>query len=823
VDTLIQNLRYACRMLLKSPGFAIVAILTLALGIGANVATFSVVYAVLFRPLPYPHPEQLVRVFDDLRSSNAKNVGMSVPEFIDYRDRSGIFQDIVVIFPADSSITGSERPVRAETMITSPNYFTMLNAQAAIGRVFTMQDAVPGFIEKVVLSDGFWRRDYGADPKIIGKTLRLDSDLYEIIGVMPPDFHHPGRTLQGEVDAWCASGYIAQPFPVPPIRSARYLPGAMGRLKPGMSVAEAQARLDTFASQLRQEYPTDYPAAANWGPRLVPVQEDLVGSTRTELFVLFGAVGCVLLIACVNLANLLLSRSSGRRREFAIRVALGAGRAQLVGQLLSESVLLSMVSGVLALLTVIAFKSSILALAPTDIPRLNEVHLSAGVFIFAFLISILTGVLFGLAPALQSIGTDQVTSLREGSHGTGASKRHTRVSRILVTSEIAISLVLLVGAGLLLRSFWHLLEVRPGFNPDRVITAQIWISVPNDPTSDPYHAIPKRAAFLQEVLRRVSGLPGVEEASIGGANSLPMMPIRAKGPFAIQGRPTETERAPVAEFAAVTPGYFHTLKIPFIAGRSFTDSDTDTTQQVTIIDQTLAHRYWPNEDPIGKQIKGIGSPQAVWLTIVGIVGDVKSDGFDAPTVPHFYMPMRQAPDYSSIIFLRSAGNPETLGETIRKEVQSVDPNVPVFGVRAMNAVMEKSLAERRFALDLLAVFASVALLLAAIGIYGVMAYSFSQRTHEIGIRVALGAQRFDILRMVLREGMQLALVGLLSGLAGAAIITRFFRSMLFDVAPGDPMTFASVSAILASVAFLACYIPARRATRVDPLVALREE
>jgi len=825
MDSIFQDIRYAFRMLAKSPGFTIVAVLTLALGIGANVATFSVVYAVLLRPLPFPHPEQLVRVFDDLRSSNVKNVGMSAPELWDLQDRSGVFQDLSAVWPIDSDIAGGDRPVRAETLAISPDYFTMLGIQPQLGRVFGPQDAVPGFVEAVVISDGFWRRNYGSDPHIIGRTMHLDNDLYTIIGVMPPGFRHPGRTLQTDVEVWCASGYNAAPFPVPAVRAARFIPSAIGRLKPGLTVAQAQAQLDTFVANLSRQYPNDYPAVAGWAMRVVPVKEDLVGPERTELFVLFGAVGFVLLIACVNLANLLLARSSARRREIAIRLALGASRWRLMTQLLTESVLLSVISGLVALCTVVLFKNSILTLAPANLPRLSEVQVSAGVLAFAFVVSIVTGLLFGLAPALQAANPNQVDSLREGGRGSGAGRRHARLSRVLVISEVALSLILLAGAGLLLRSFWHVLEVHPGFNPNHVITAQIWIPVPNDPTTDPYRPVDKRAAFLMEILRRVSVLPGVEGAAISGTNGLPLSAGRNSFPFVIVGRPTDSERAPVAEFASATPDYFRVLQVPLLAGRNFAESDTDKSQQVVLIDQTLQRRYWPNEDPLGKQISfgGRVPGQNASFTIVGVVGDIKSDGFDAPTAPHIYLPVRQSPGYSSVVFLRSAGNPEALGESIRHEVQSIDPNIPVFSVRTMDEIITRSMAERRFALQLLGVFAGVALLLAAIGIYGVMAYSFSQRTHEIGIRIALGAQRVDIFRMAVGEGMQLVGIGLAIGLVGAAALTRSVRTMLFDVSPADPITFLAISATLAAVAFLACYIPARRATRVDPLVALRDE
>ena len=823
VGSFVQDLRYALRTLLKSPGFAIVAVLTLALGIGANVATFSVVHAVLLSSLPFPQPEQLVRVFDDLRGPNEQDVGMSAPELWDLQERSGVFQDISAVAPSNSAIGGGDRTVRAESLVTSPDYFTLLGARAQLGRAFTAQDTAPGFLEAVVISDGFWRRYYGSDPNILGRKMRLDSDLYTIVGVMPPGFRHPGRTLDTDVDVWIATGFNALPFPVPAVRSLRFIPGAIARLKPGLGVAQAQAQLDAYITQLSRQYPADYPAAASWGVRLVSVKEDLVGPQRTELLILFAAVGFVLLIACVNIANLLLARSSGRRREIAIRLALGASRARLMGQLLTESTLLSVVSGVVALVTVLLLKNAILSLAPADITRLNEVDVSARVLFFAFLISIFTGVLFGLAPALEAANPNQIENLREGARGSGAGRRHTRLSRVLVVSEIALSIVLLAGAGLLLRSFWRVLEVRPGYNPSHLTTVQIWIPVSNDAAHDPYALDVNRAAFLQEVYRRVSVLPGVEQLTISGNDTLPMNSGRNYSPFSIQGRPADSERNPIADIAVVDTEYFRTMEVPLISGRNFTASDTNKSQPVAVIDQTLARRYWQGEDPLGQQIKfGFGAGLQ-GVTIVGVVGDIKSDGFEAPSVPHIYVPLGLFAPVNAVAFIRSRGDVEHLGEAVRQEVAKVDPNVPVHSIISMDQIIARSMADRRFALELLGVFAAVALLLAAVGIYGVMSYSFSQRTHEVGIRIALGAQRQDILRMALGEGLRIIIIGLACGLAGAAIVTRLFRSMLFGVGPADPATFLAVSGILACVALFACYFPAHRATRVDPLVALREE
>jgi predicted permease len=823
VASFVQDLRYTLRMLLKNPGFTTVAVLTLALGIGANVATFSVVFAVVLRPLPFPHAEQLVRVFDDLRGTNEQDIGMSAPELWDLQDRSGVFQELSAVAPSNSAIGGVDRTVRAESLVTSPDYFALLEAKPQLGRVYTAQDAVPGFMEPVVISNGFWRRNYGSDPKIIGRKMRLDNDLYTIAGVMPPGFRHPGRTLQTDVDVWIAAGFNGLPFPVPAVRSQRMIPGAIGRLKPGLTVARAQARLDAYIAQLSRQYPTEYPAVSAWAVRLVPLKEDLVGPQRMELLILFGAVGSVLLIACVNIANLLLARSSGRRREIAIRLTLGASRAQLARQLLTESTLLSLISGVAALATVLFLKNAIVSLAPADIPRLNEVDVSAGVLFFASLISVLTGVLFGLAPALQAANPNQVENLKESGRGSSSGRRHTRLSRVLVVSEVALSIVLLTGTGLLLRSFWRVIEVRPGFNPSHLTTVQIWIPISNNPANDPYSVEEKRADFLLEVSRRVSALPGVEQASVSGNDTLPMNSGRNYSPFSIQGRAVESERNPIADIAVVDTEYFRTLEVPLIVGRNFSVSDTYKTKPVAVIDQTLARRYWPRENPLGQELKFGFGRGLQGLTIVGVAGDIRSDGFEAPSVPHIYVALGQFAPVNAVVFLRSRGDVEHLGEAVRHEVENVDPNVPVHSISSMDQIIARSVADRRFALELLGVFAAAALLLAAIGIYGVMSYSFSQRAHEIGIRLALGAQRMDILQMAIGEGMQLVAIGLAIGLIGAATLTRFVRTMLFDVSPFDPTTFTVASAALAAVASLACYVPARRATRVDPLVALREE
>ena len=839
MDNVRNDCRYAARRLRQSPGFAAAAILTLALGIGANVAVFTVVRSVLLSPLPFPHPERLVRVYDDLRGSNSRDVGISAPELWDLRDRSGVFEDISAIYPSDGNLTGGEKPQRIELLATNTNYFTMLAARPELGRVYTVNDELPGFAEGVVLSDGFWRRTFGGDPKALGKQIRIDGDLYTVIGVMAPDFRHPGRSLAGDVDVWMAPGFSGPPWPVPAQRSLRMIPGAMGRLRPGITIAQAQARLEAFSAQLSQQYRTDYPAPARWGLRLISVQEDLVGNMRVELLVLFGAVGFVLLIACVNLANLLLARSAGRQREIAVRRALGAGRTRLIVQLLAENVLLSLISGGMALGAVVFMKTWLLSLAPPELPRLSEIALSPWALLFAFAVSILTGLVFGLMPALETAGSDQIVSLREGSRGSGTSKRQKNTTRVLVAAEVALSLVLLIGAGLLLRSFWNLLEVRPGFEPHQMVTARIWLPVPNDPADDAYRLIEKRAGYYREVLRRVGALSGVEQAAVGSAESLPLGNKRRKNTFTIEGSAAESERVPVAEIASVSSGYFDVLKTPLRKGRVFTEHDNSTGQRVAVINEALQREYWKDSDPVGQHIQ-LNSGRAVQLTaadsrapgrqapainvtIVGVVGDIKTDGFDAAGTPHIYLPNPQAPSYNSVVYLRTAADPGVLGEAIRREVQAVDQTIPVFGIQTMDEVVARSLAARRFALEILGIFAIVAFLLACVGIYGVMAYAISQRTGEIGLRMALGARRGDILRTVLNDAALIVIAGVGAGVLGSLLLTRFLQTLLFDIKPTDPLTFGALTILLAGVALLASFIPARRASRIDPLLALRHE
>jgi predicted permease len=823
METLIQDVRYGLRMLRKAPTFTAVAVTTLALGIGANTALFSVVDAVLLRPLAYQQPEQLVSVKTDMPGINLTDRGMSQPELEDFQKRSGVFTQISAVWPISANITGREKPERVEANAVSTNFFTLLAARPALGRVFNDSDYRPGFSEGAVISDSLWHKMFGADPNVLGQAIRLDTDLYTIIGVMPPEFHHPGRTLRQDVEIWIAGGYAADPFPHPPVRTQRFIPGAIARLQPGMTMAQAQSRLDAFAAQLREQYPTDYPATAGWRVQLVPLQQEVVGNVSLMLFLLLAAVGAVLIIACVNIASLLLARSSARQREIAIRQALGASAWRLIRQTLTESVVLSLCGGLLAVPLTFWLKNILLTFVPSSLPRLSEVTVNGRTLLFVVAVSVITGLLFGLAPALQMSHWRLMEKLNQGARGVGIASQQHRFLSGLVVSEFALSLVLMVGAGLLLRSFWKVLEVQPGFNSDNLVTAQFWLPVPNDPNNNPYPTQEKLNVFMSEVLRRVDALPGVKEAAIGGGVTPLSAVIRNAVAFNREGQVAAAGETPTTELGVATPDLFHVLQTPLIRGRVFTEADDDKGEPVVLIDQTAAERYWPHEEPVGKRVQlQVGRTQKLWR-IVGVVGRSRSEGLDAPYAPHLILPARQIAFNSITVYVRAAASPEALEEPIRRAVQEVNPDLPVFGVRSVRSVISDSLASRRFAMQILGFFAATALLLAAIGIYGVMAYFVSQRVREIGVRMALGAQRGDVVKLVVRQGMSLALAGVLLGLVTSLLLMRLIAGLLFGVSSTDPVTLVIFTALLAAVAFLANYVPASRAARIDPMVALRHE
>jgi putative ABC transport system permease protein len=819
MQTLLQDIKYALRVFRKSPLFTAVVVLTLTLGIGANTAIFSMVNAVLLRSLPFREADRLQKVTFNNPGAGLRAVPFSVPEFDDLRTRAGIFEDVSVVWPVSVNLTGAKEPQRLELLVVSPNYFSMLGVTPQIGRVFGAEDFARGFATAAIISDGLWRRSYGADPNILGRSLRLDNDLYTIVGVLPPAFRHPGKTVARDVEVWCTAGYSADPFPAP-ARNLRLLPEAIASLKPGVSWGQAQARLDIMASELRREFPSDYPPLSQLSIVIEPLQRSLVGDVRPMMLVLMGTVFMIILIASVNIANLLLARASGRQQEIALRLTLGSSRSRMVRQLLTETLLLSLLGGIAGVTTATMALSSILRLLPHGIPRLSEVHVDWVVLLFALLISVLTGFLFGLAPALQSTRPDVFAAIREGARGSGYSPRTNRLRGALIVSELALAVMLMIAAGLLLRSFAGLLQTNPGFNPSSVVAASIWLPVPNNPKADPYNGLAPQAAFVRETLRRMRAIPGVELA--GMTSALPTSGQAIDAVLAIEDRPVESSQDLRAEVIRVSPGYFEVMRTPLISGRFFGESDEEGKQPVAIIDQSTARRYWGTSDPLGRRLRFPQFPNVPWLSIVGVIKDIKHDGLEVDGVPHIYVSMYQRQSRVMSIVLRTSLPASILEPQIRREVQSVDPGLPLFNVRSMRDVMDDSLASRRFSSSLVGAFAAVALLLASLGIYGLLAYMVGQKSHEIGIRIALGAQRSDILKLILRRGMFLSGSGIFAGMLLAAVAAPGIASMLYGVHPIDPLVFLSVPALFLVVAFLASFIPARRALHVDPIVALRD-
>src|SRR5713226_3189050 len=792
METVFHDVKFALRVFRKSPLFTAVVLLTLALGIGANTAIFSIVNAVLLRSLPFRDPHRLQKITFNNPGVGLRDVPFSVTEFEDLKSRAGVFEDVSVVWPVSVNLTGAKEPQRLELMVVSPNYFSMLGATPQIGRLFGSQDFALGFATAAVISDGLWHRSYGADPNILGRSLRLDNDLYTIVGVLPPDFRHPGKTVAKDVEIWATAGYSADPFPAP-ARNLRFLPGAIARLKPGITLRQAQARLDIMSGQLRQEFPSDYPPTAKWSIAIEPLQQSLVGDVRPMLLVLMGTV---------------------------ILIILGAGGFFLVVQRPTETMMLSWMGGLAGIATAAFALGPLLRFLPHGVPRLSEVRIDWVVLLFALFIPILTGFFFGLAPALQSTRPDVFAAIREGARGSGYSTRTNRLRSALIVSEMALAVVLMIGAGLLLRSFAGLLESNPGFNPSSVVAASIWLPVPNDPKADPYAGIAPQAVFVRETLRRVRAIPGVD--LVGMTSALPASGQTFNVPLAVEDRPVESSEGLRAEVILVSSGYFEVMRTPLIRGRLFTENDEAGKEQVAIIDEATARHYWGDRDPLGRRVRFGQNANAPWLSIVGIVKDIKHDGLDLDGVPHIYAPMYQRQGRVFSIVVRTSLSASILEPQSRHEVQSVDPGLPLFNVRSMREVMDDSLAPRRFSSTMVGGFAAVALLLASLGIYGLLAYMVGQKSHEIGVRVALGAQPSDILALILRRGMRLSATGILAGLLLAAVTAPMIAILLYGVHPIDPLVFLSVPVLFLLVAFLASSIPALRALRVDPIVALRE-
>src|SRR5712671_3308598 len=821
---LIKDLRYAVRTLCKTPAFLFITVSTLALGIGGNIAIFRLVQAVLLRPLPFPQPERLVRIFDD--RAGARNVGMSVPEFEDLRQHSDIFEQISVIFPAPTALTGGDRVERVEMLGTSPSYFDMLRAKPALGHAYTQADWVPGVVDGVVISDALWKRQFGGDPNVIGKRIRLDEDGYTIIGVMPPDFRHPGKGLIGDVELWSAAGFVALPYPVPPVRGLRFIPGAIGRLKPGLSIKEAQQRLDAFVGQLRQSYPTDYPSQSRWELRIEPVQSSLTSEVRPMLIVLLAAAAFVLLIVCVNVATLLIARSLTRMREFAIRQALGASRSRLVRQVLTESVLISLTGAAAALLVLRFARGSLLALLPQEVPRLNEIHGDWRVIALAVALSVFSGILFGLGPAFHATMTNPNDDLKEGGRTGGQHGiRQSRSRAALVTLEVALSVVLLISAGLLIRSFSAMLRERPGIDPRGVTVAQIWIPRPNNPDANPYLNPPQRARLARELVQRLEAAPGVQSVAVGLATNVPFLSnVRNLIAFSFSDNPTSAQEEYTADYGAVSPNYFDLLKLPLRKGRVFTDHDDYGATNVVVVNEAFVRKFFPQQDPIGQHVRDTGRDTGRASTdseIIGVVGDVLDHGLDQAPEPRLYGSILQRSRQLFAVFLRTSANLTTTRQLVTRIMEQIDPELPVYGVTTMDELISSSMARRRLALFLMSTFAALALFLAGLGIYGVTAFLVKQRFQEFGIRMALGAQIRDILVLAVRPGLVLVSIGAAAGLVLSMFVTRLMSSLLFAVSSTDLFTFVTVPLVLAVVAVIACLIPARYATRISPAEALR--
>jgi len=811
MGNLVQDLRYGFRMLAKSPGFTVVAVLTLALGIGANSAIFSVVNSVLLAPLPYPGASRLVSVYQKTADGNY-NV-FSTPNFLAWRDQMRVFEQFAAVRPAAFNLSGGDKPERIIGANVSVGMFPLLGVNPVLGRMFLDQEDQPAGRRVVILSYGFWQRRFGGDPNVLGKPLTLSGASYTVVGVMPRGFTLP----QGDHELWAP--LQLNPADVNGASRGIHWIWGLARLRPGISPEQAQKEADNVAHRLGQEYPqTD----AGQGLLLVPLIDDVVGNVRPVLWILLGAVGLVLLIACANVANLLLARASVRQREIAVRAALGASRPRTVCQLLTESFLLAVLGGTIGL--AIAFRSvpALVSLAPAaSIPRVEDIAVDGKVLIFTLIMTLMTGLVFGVVPALQASKCDLNETLKQAGRSSDSNLGHRRVRSALVVSEVAVAVMLLVGAGLLLRSFVRLRNVNPGFNVGHILSLQI--SVPGSKSS-----VEQLTEFRRQVVERVAALPGVASAAL--TRDLPLNGVDPSLFFSIEGRPPVAPgKEPVARWRMTTPGYFRTLGVSLLAGRDFTDQDTPTSDGVAIISQAMAKQYWPNEDPVGKVIRP-GYPGVTKLcTIVGVVGDVRQWlAIDEP--PTAYYPYSQIPaSLGPIIFgrvtlvVRAASDPSSLANAIRQEIHSIDGDAPVYQVSSMDQLLASAAASTRFQMVLLGIFAAVGLLLAAVGIYGLISYSVTQRTREIGVRMALGAGPGDVLRMVVRQGVILSLMGVGAGLAAALGLTRLMSSLLYGVTPTDFATFGFVPFGLMAVAALASYIPARRATKVDPMVALRYE
>jgi predicted permease len=825
-ENFLFDLRYAFRMLHRSPGFSLIAIAIIALGIGATTAIYSVIDATLLHPLPYPHPSELVRIEADLSGVGAHDVGISIPELKDLQN-SGIFQSVSLCFFGTDTLTGNTQPTRIAGKSVTPAYFAVLGVDAQLGRTFDPNDATPGFNNELVISDGLWKRAFGGDPHILGKILRVDNDPARVVGVMPAGFRDQGQTPDEiGTELWAAGGFAADPAP-PPMRGTRLPFGTIARLQPGLSPEAAQAHLDALVASLKKQYPADYPPQAAWTIRLTPLAETLVGNVRQSLILLFGAVGLVLLISCVNVANLLLARASARGHEMAVRQALGAARMRLVRQLLTESLLLFVLGGITGFAVLFCAQKFLLQFVPESLPRLNDISISWGVLGFAIVVSVAAGTIFGLAPAWLTSRLYLTATLRQEGRGSYGSRRRSRLRHVLVIGELALSLVLMIAAGLLLRSFYDLFKVQPGFNPTRVTSIETSLPVPNDPKTDIYRTATQEGVLLREVLRRNRTIPGVEETAVSERGAIPLGhgqgDLRPRQ-LIREGQDVPGREPPQINTLVVSPEYFHLLDMTLLRGRLFVDQDLEDTPSIAVINQAAARTYWPDQDPVGKHIHlQFRAASTDWTTIVGVIADARTESLADAGIPQMYLDIYQRPSKFLALYLRGQMDPATIAAQVRTQVQAVDPNLPVFHAETLDDILSSSLAVRRFSMEMVALFAGTALLLAGLGIYGTISFLVNEQSREIAIRLALGAQRRDILKLVLRQGLALAAAGAGVGLVGAFIVSHLMAGLLYGVSPNDLSTFAGVTAVLTAVAIAASYVPALRAMRLDPITTLHSE
>ncbi len=808
-----QDLRYGARMLLKNPGFALIAVLTLALSIGANTAIFSVVNAVLLRPLPFPHPEQLFTLWERNPKLGYEQNPPAAGNYVDWRAQNRVFAEMAIYNSRKFTLAQADQPERLAGAAVSASLFDVLGISPLLGRAFLPAEEQAGREQVALIGHSLWQRRFGADPHLVGKTIVLDSRNYTVVGVMPEGFQFPGGTGSFQryappppAELWVPLALTADDLNQ---RSAHFL-SAIGRLKPGISLAQAGAEMNTIQHRLEQQYPTQFFGSH---VKLVPLSEQASGAVRRSLLVLWGTVGFVLLIGCANVANLLLARAASRKKEMAVRAALGASRLRVIRQLLTESLLLAVAGGVGGILLAAWGVAALSAIIPTSFPRREGIAIDYWVLGFTLLVSVVTGVIFGLVPALQAAKTELTEALKEGGRSAAEGGSRNRVRSLLVVAETALALVLLIGAALMTQSFLRLQRVNPGFRTDHVLTMELALPPVR-------YVRAQRVAFFQQLIERSRSVPGVQ--AVAASRQLPLTGDSFNYAFSAEGRQPLPGESPSADVRFVTPGYFSVLGIPLVKGRTFSESDGPDAPSVIVINEALARRYFPNEDPIGKRARlGINNFTG---NIIGVVGDVKHMGLDAAVHEEVYTPYAQTPFWTDMtLSVRTSGDPLSVAAAMRDVIKGLDNALPVSRQRTLETIAAESVAQPRFRTLLLGLFGLAALLLASVGIYGVMSYAVVQRTHELGVRVALGAQTADVLRLVIGQGIKLVLSGVALGVLASFGLTRLMEGLLFEVSATDPVTFAGIALLLNGVALLACWIPARRATKVDPMIALRCE